>query len=121
MSRRLAALAAAAAVVVGGAVLTAAPAASAATSPDNCGRYSTQEPTLRHGATGAAVKALQCELNTSMSNTNLAIDGVFGRQTYDAVIRFQGDDCGFTGVDGVVGPRTWSALDFWSTYGRYAC
>ncbi|MEV7415458.1 peptidoglycan-binding domain-containing protein [Streptomyces sp. NPDC089919] len=92
---------------------TAAPAASAATGAEFCGyTYSTSEPTLRSGSRGAAVTALQCQLNQDMSNTHLALDGVFGKQTYDAVVRFQG--CAGIDRDGVVGPVTWHWLDLYA-------
>jgi len=61
----------------------------------------TGQPTLKLGATGAAVRELQALLG-------IVVDGVFGPLTEAAVRRFQGAH-GLT-VDGVVGPRTWAAL-----------
>ncbi|MFJ5832975.1 peptidoglycan-binding protein [Streptomyces sp. NPDC093089] len=116
------ALVAAGTALLAGVGLSTATSAAAATSPMNCGMYSTSEPMLEYGDTGPSVKALQCELNTAMTNTHIAVDGIFGQQTYDAVIKFQGSGCADTGVDGIVGPKTWAALNFWSNYGGgYAC
>lgn len=64
-------------------------------------------PTLRRGMKGMAVKRLQAYLNGH--GAALAIDGDFGAGTLSAVRAFQRrftpDD-----VDGVVGPRTTTAL-----------
>lgn len=63
-------------------------------------------PTLSEGSRGEAVKGLQRELNDE--GYRLAVDGVFGRGTAQAVIAYQ------TRVglahDGVVGPMTWGSL-----------
>lgn len=63
-------------------------------------------PVLRKGDTGLAVKILQQLLRQNAYN--IAVDGDFGPNTFDAVENFQG----FTGlaVDGIVGPLTWGAL-----------
>jgi len=66
-----------------------------------------QEPELREGATGAAVKTLQRRLN-AVNDAKLAVDGVFGPQTEAAVKAFQRKEK--IAVDGVVGPQTWSKL-----------
>jgi hypothetical protein len=64
-------------------------------------------PELKRGAKGAAVKQLQAYLNGH--GASLAIDGDFGDGTLSAVLAFQRrhtpDD-----VDGVVGPKTSTAL-----------
>jgi peptidoglycan hydrolase-like protein with peptidoglycan-binding domain len=52
---------------------------------------------------------LQSELNALDDRIQLALDGVFGQQTRRAVLAFQRDH-GLRG-DGIVGPRTWEALD----------
>ncbi|MFD6070232.1 glycoside hydrolase domain-containing protein [Amycolatopsis lurida] len=64
-------------------------------------------PTLRQGATGAAVNRLQRAL-TAASGKTLAIDGAFGPNTEKAVRDYQGSRG--LGVDGVVGQATWGAL-----------
>ncbi|MCU0525502.1 MAG: peptidoglycan-binding protein [Elainella sp. Prado103] len=56
---------------------------------------------MRRGAVGPAVSDVQAALGISA-------DGVFGRQTERAVMRFQ-RKCGLL-VDGIVGPETWTAL-----------
>jgi hypothetical protein len=66
-----------------------------------------QEPVLRPGATGAAVRTLQNRLN-ALDHAKLAVDGVFGPQTEAAVKAFQRKER--IAVDGVVGPQTWSKL-----------
>ncbi len=64
-------------------------------------------PTLRQGSTGAAVKALQIQLNAKRS-AGLAVDGVFGGGTRGAVVAFQ-QHAGIS-ADGAVGPTTWKNL-----------
>lgn len=61
---------------------------------------------LRLGARGAAVTYLQKQLNAH--GASLTADGVFGSATLRAV-KNQQSRAGI-GVDGVVGPKTWSAL-----------
>lgn len=68
-------------------------------------------PTLYWGATGYDVRVLQWRLN-QWGYYPGPIDGVFGADTYRAVIFFQSRN-GLT-PDGVVGPATWSALGFWT-------
>jgi nucleoid-associated protein YgaU len=64
-------------------------------------------PTLKNGSKGEAVKGLQNAL-TVRSPHGVAIDGMFGPATENAVKEFQRgaglDD------DGIVGPRTWTEL-----------
>ena len=64
-------------------------------------------PTLRRGARGEAVSALQKELEDEGIEVG-AIDGIFGRQTANAVRRAQRHH-GLV-PDGIVGPKTWGAL-----------
>jgi hypothetical protein len=72
--------------------------------------------TLHYGDTGPDVKQLQMKLRRVKEREhdrdvegNARIDGIFGPLTNQDVIDFQGD----TGLeaDGIVGPKTWDALD----------
>jgi len=65
--------------------------------------------TLRKGSHGSLVKRLQRLLNGELKpSPNIAKDGLFGQETYKAVVRFQKE----RGLDpdGIVGDLTWSAL-----------
>ena len=64
-------------------------------------------PQLQQGASGAAVKALQVQLNAKR-RLSLPVDGVFGAAVTTAVRDFQ-THAGI-GVDGIVGPTTWKNL-----------
>jgi peptidoglycan hydrolase-like protein with peptidoglycan-binding domain len=64
-------------------------------------------PTVQQGSTGAAVRALQTELNAK-ARLSLAVDGVFGSGTATAVRNFQGAHG--LAADGIVGPNTWRTL-----------
>ncbi len=68
----------------------------------------TLRPTLRKGSRGTAVTELQ-EILTMAGYDCGAVDGIFGTRTQNAVVMFQ-TDSGLT-PDGVVGPKTWAALD----------
>lgn len=61
---------------------------------------------LKKGKSNYLVKVLQTFL--SLNDYNVAIDGEFGNQTYNAVVLFQQQH--FLGVDGIVGPETWRKL-----------
>ena len=68
------------------------------------------KPTLRRGDSGAYVTLAQSELiNQGYSCGSTGADGKFGKNTEAAVKRFQLDH-GLT-ADGVIGAKTWSALD----------
>jgi len=67
-----------------------------------------KRPTLRHGARGGMVVVLQeqlARLGYHLGNS----DGAFGSLTREAVLAFQADNG--LAVDGVVGAQTWEALD----------
>ncbi|MEU6282271.1 peptidoglycan-binding domain-containing protein [Streptomyces sp. NPDC047028] len=113
-TRRLLTLATTTALLLGAGVAGAGT-ADAAFSYQYCGKqYTTAEPELSYGDTGAAVKELQCELNQNVTGANLTEDGVFGGLTYNAVVKFQG--CFKLDQDGIVGPKTWHELDVVSDF-----
>jgi len=62
--------------------------------------------TLQYGSSGQSVIDLQQQLNSF--GYSLAVDGIFGNGTLNAVKSFQSSK-GLT-ADGIVGPLTWSAL-----------
>lgn len=64
-------------------------------------------PEVRSGSSGEYVKLLQSILKEKGYDCG-AIDGKFGPLTYKAVTKFQRDSK--LVVDGIVGPKTWSAL-----------
>jgi immune inhibitor A len=68
----------------------------------------TARPTLRRGSKGADVEHLQTRL-TAIGVDPGPIDGIFGSRTLRAVRSFQVDR-GLV-VDGIVGPKTWAALE----------
>ena len=64
---------------------------------------------LKLGAKGPAVAALQVELLRVGLNPG-AVNGIFGRKTQAAVIKFQAQRCHIPVADGKVGPVTWMIL-----------
>jgi hypothetical protein len=64
-------------------------------------------PTLQQGAAGAAVRRVQRALTAALGST-VAIDGSFGPNTETAARSYQSSRG--LGVDGIVGPATWTAL-----------
>lgn len=67
-------------------------------------------PTLRKGSMGTYVLALQTMLvNRGYDVGAAGVDGDFGSGTLKAVKQFQ-QDAGLV-MDGIVGPKTWAALD----------
>ena len=64
------------------------------------------KPLLKYGSTGNDVKELQSNLNNR--GYNLAVDGVFGKNTLNAVQDFQVQNK--LQVDGIVGGNTWGSL-----------
>jgi len=69
----------------------------------------TTRPTVSFGSTGEDVKDLQIVLNATVADNSLAIDGVFGKQTQEAVMALQ-KQYGLN-MDGIVGPETWAVID----------
>lgn len=69
----------------------------------------TTKPELQIGSQGAEVEKLQTFLNEDCGQ-HLTVDGVFGEFTQLSVRNFQR----FFGiqVDGIVGPQTWSVVDY---------
>lgn len=65
--------------------------------------------TVKKGSTGDAVKAVQWQLRNEYGFTKLAVDGKFGPATEAAVKSFQ-KKYKLT-QDGIVGPKTWMALE----------
>ncbi len=68
----------------------------------------TPRKTLKSGSRGALVRGLQETLNTLGYQAGRA-DGIFGKNTRAAVLAFQ--QSAKIDADGVVGPKTWAALD----------
>ena len=69
-----------------------------------------KKPTLRRGSTGSYVTLAQTQLiQKGYFCGDKGADGIFGKDTEAAIKRFQ-QDSGLT-VDGVIGEKTWSALD----------
>ena len=67
---------------------------------------SSTRPVLRRTARGDTVTLLQDLLK--LEGIKLVADGIFGRETFEAVVQFQLDNT--LKPDGVVGPATWAAL-----------
>jgi peptidoglycan hydrolase-like protein with peptidoglycan-binding domain len=63
---------------------------------------------VRQGSSGDAVRAVQSQIHGRGAGGGLAIDGIFGPLTNDAVRAFQ-TLLGLS-VDGIVGPQTWNHL-----------
>ena len=70
--------------------------------------FTPQARTLRLGDYGAEVRYLQQKLYSKLYNVG-PIDGIFGRQTQQAVREFQSEN-GLS-VDGIVGQNTWRAIE----------
>ena len=65
-------------------------------------------PVLKSGSKGEVVTGFQSQLQRLGYDPGAA-DGVFGRSTENAVKEFQRDQG--LAADGIVGPRTWAALE----------
>ncbi|MDL2289360.1 peptidoglycan-binding protein [Clostridia bacterium OttesenSCG-928-F22] len=68
----------------------------------------TKHPTLRKGDKGDDVVYLQQQLNAQGYDAGQE-DGIFGTNTYNAVIRLQ--EAAGISTDGIVGAKTWAALE----------
>lgn len=69
-----------------------------------------ERPTLRRGSKGEFVTMLQTELiRLGYALPKFGVDGDFGKETEMAVKQFQQDN--LLTADGVVGQKTWKALD----------
>ncbi len=68
----------------------------------------TPRKTLQSGSRGALVRTLQETLN-ALGYQAGTVDGVFGPNTRAAVLSFQ--QAAKLDADGIVGPKTWAALD----------
>lgn len=87
----------------------AAAAAAATAEPHTVSAaVSASKPVLRLGSQGAAVVTLQKRLTALHYFDVGRIDGVFGQNTYHAVVAFQ--KVQRLARDGIVGPATWSKL-----------
>jgi Putative peptidoglycan binding domain/L,D-transpeptidase catalytic domain len=101
-------------VLVAGVLASGLIFATGARAVDHAGAQSTAlsvqaaAPTLGPGSRGPAVHKLQSDLARLTYLPYSGVDGVFGTQTWHAVVAFQG----WSGLtrDGVVGPRTRNAL-----------
>ncbi len=102
--------------VLGILVLTGANAANYYSGGEVCPTNDCHEPEVRfhkrilkRGSRGADVKKLQKLLNArGLSPHPIALDGVFGPTTLDAVKKFQRQ--AHIPVDGIVGGKTWDRL-----------
>lgn len=90
--------------------------------------YTSRQPPLSQGdvdtSAHSAVKQARCELNWAYAlsanrNDPLTADGNFGPRTAQETREFQ--SCVHIGVDGIIGPDTWSELNFWVNQPRFAC
>jgi N-acetylmuramoyl-L-alanine amidase len=101
----------AAGLLPGGAVAAGPPTSGLAAAESGYAIASTAasvRPVLRYGSRGTAVVTLQRRLASLRYDVG-TIDGIFGSNTYHAVVAFQ--KVNGLGRDGIVGPLTWAALD----------
>ncbi len=95
-------------LVASAAVLGFAFSAKAACTPTTTYGYTAAGVTLRSGAKGPAVVALQTGLKAFGGATTIAIDGSYGPMTANAVKMFQASK--MLSADGIAGPMTQNAL-----------
>lgn len=72
------------------------------------------EPQIGYGSSGPIVEQAQCELNYAWAyglDGSIPVDGQFGPTTKGATQAFQ--ECAGLTPDGIIGPQTWAALDYW--------
>lgn len=81
--------------------------------------YTSAQPIVKRGDTGAVVKQVQCELNYSLSGPDLDVDGKFGPATEVQLKWFQG--CAGLDQDGIVGDYTWILLNRYSVAPGNVC
>jgi zinc D-Ala-D-Ala carboxypeptidase len=123
LRRRVVAAAVGVLAVSGTAMVVSAPAHAASSS--FCS-FTNAQPQLTVGSQGVAVQQAQCELNEAYAfghSTNygngsyrgLTVDGDFGANTESATKNFQIHCMGATNPNGIIGPNTWSALNYWVT------
>ncbi|MGY0055987.1 peptidoglycan-binding domain-containing protein [Streptomyces sp. LZ34] len=94
--------------VVSPAAAQAVTAAASTSAADYCSEgWSQNHPTIRWGSTGNAVRHAQCKLGKW--GRHVAIDGIFGQETYDATVSLQ-HECNIDD-DGIIGPKTWRCID----------
>ncbi|MGW0824079.1 peptidoglycan-binding domain-containing protein [Streptomyces sp. NPDC002845] len=76
-----------------------------------CWYYTGNTAVISKGSTGNTVKEAQCLLNsynTWHGRPAIAVDGIFGNETHNAVVAFQKRMR--IAIDGIVGPQTWRKL-----------
>jgi peptidoglycan hydrolase-like protein with peptidoglycan-binding domain len=104
-------------MLVGGTLIPAGPALAAPVSAGVTQSASAEvalmsaaaaRPVLRQGSRGASVTYLQQRLVALHYDVG-SVDGIFGAQTYHGVVAFQ--KVNSLARDGIVGARTWAALD----------
>ncbi|WP_246136299.1 peptidoglycan-binding domain-containing protein [Leekyejoonella antrihumi] len=127
MIAKRAAVCAAALATMGGGAVAVAPGAHAATTSQAAVTSATIKPAWGNGVCyftstyprvgyhyvtyGSAVKQVQCRLLAyGYSIGYTGVDGIFGKNTYTAVVRFQ-RAVGLY-ADGIVGPNTWRYLGY---------
>jgi zinc D-Ala-D-Ala carboxypeptidase len=97
--------------------VVAAPASAATVRPlteNQFCSYTNAEPELEYGNTGVAVQQAQCELDSVINGpVDLPSDGIFGTETEQWTKQFQA--CMGIAQDGIIGPITWSKLDYYSS------
>lgn len=78
--------------------------------PDYFGCTDAPHIVVHQGSQGESVRLLQCLLNNYIPGSpDIAVDGIFGPRTAEAVLRFKRVFFG-RATDSIVGPNTWDAL-----------
>ena len=89
------------------AALAPAPKPTVPTKPELTPINTSNQPLIKEGSTGDAVKTLQQRLK--QLGYSIGVDGIFGKNTKNVVIQFQKSKK--LTADGIVGSKTWVALD----------